>query len=158
MKQKMMGKNLNKCQGLTREVFDVEDSDVVVACVVGDTDVQVAVAEDFGGVSDSFEVDLNSVEVGDAFAFEVWIFDAVETVVVELVHSSEVVVQIVAAESSVADLNEFVFVHDVVVDAVVAYQVVALAIVYLDPWLELTLMKPLDIETVVPDFEFLAYP
>ena len=62
---------MNEGQGLTREVFDVEDSDVVV-CVVGDTDVvEVAVAEDFGGVSDSFEVDLNSVEFGDVFAFEV---------------------------------------------------------------------------------------
>ena len=53
-------------------------------------------------------------------------FDAVWTVVVEHVHSSEVVVQI--------DANEFVAVHDVVVDTVVAYQVVVLATAY--PWLE----------------------
>ena len=62
---------MNEGQGLTREVFDVEDSDVVV-CVVGDTDVvEVAAAEDVGGVSVSFEVDANSVEFENLLAFEV---------------------------------------------------------------------------------------
>ena len=80
-------------------------------------------------------------------------FEAVGTVVVALVHSSDIV-EMYAADISVVDANGFV--HDlVVVDAAVAYQVVAL--VYFDPWLDLKSMIPLDIENVLPDFGFLVY-